>query len=349
MVYNSTLLPVGFGDPDAEYRRLTQGVALWDVTCERQVEIVGPDAHRLVQFLSARDLSKQRVGRARYGPMCDFDGRLINDPVVLRLAEDRFWLSIADSQIVLWANAIARMGGYDVSVFDPNVSPLAIQGPLALDLARDLFGDIADSLAMFHHAPVELDGIPIELCRSGWSKQGGFELFLCDESRGNDLWDLVMAAGAPYDIGPGGPNAQERLESGLLSYGGDHDADTDPIEAGLGAFTDVDGPEFLGQIKLKERLERPVRRPLVNVTLTGMFEPLPRPRALTLGHATLDGDAVGAIRAAAWSPRLDAWIGIAQVTTPHDAAGTVLHSVAESGRAVEVTVSDEPFGAIRTH
>lgn len=344
-VYNHMFMPSGYGDPEAEYRRLTEGVALWDVAVERQVEIAGPDAAALSQFVSARDLTGLRVGRARYAPMCDHDGRLINDPVVLRVDEDRYWFSLADSDMLLWVRALAGLRGDDVEVVEPDVSPLAIQGPRANDLAADLFGaDLVDSLGFFHHAPVELDGIPMVICRSGWSKQGGFELFLTDGSRGVELWDRVMDAGAAHGIGPGAPNSQERMESGLLSYGSDHDGDTDPIEAGLGAYTSLDADvDFCGKSALLARTRRAVRRPIVNVTIDGHFEPTTRPWA-----ATVDGAPVGRLHSAVWSPRLDAWIGLAQLATPHDRSGTTVDATSETGRCVKATVTDEPFGAIRT-
>lgn len=345
-VYNHMFMPSGYGDPEAEYRRLTEGVALWDVAVERQVEIAGPDAAALSQFVSARDLTGLRVGRARYAPMCDHDGRLVNDPVVLRVDDDRYWFSLADSDVLMWVRALAGLRGDDVEVSEPDVSPLAIQGPLANDLASDLFGrELIDSLGFFHHARVDLDGIPMVICRSGWSKQGGFELFLTDGSRGVELWDRVMDAGAAYGIGPGAPNSQERIESGLLSFGSDHDADTDPLEAGLGAYTSLEaGIDFCGKTALIDRTRRGTRRPIVNVTIDGEFEPTTRPWV-----ALVDGDAVGELRSAVWSPRLDAWIGLAQLATPHHEPGSTIATRTESGVDVHATVTDEPFGTIRTH
>ncbi len=270
-IYNHMYLPVSYGDPIEEYRRLTERVALWDVASQRQIEIVGPDAAALTQYLSARGLGGLKPGRARYAPICDYDGNLINDPVVLCLAEDRYWLSIADNDLGLWVKAVAAERGADVRVFEPDVSPLAIQGPLANKLAIDLFSaDVVDSLGFFHHAGVELDGIELVLCRSGWSRQGGFELFLTDGSRGVELWDKVMAAGTAFGIGPGAPNLAERIESGLLSYGSDNDSRTDPFEAGLGSWVNLDsGYDFIGKEALQQRFERGIARKLVNVTFLG--------------------------------------------------------------------------------
>jgi len=327
-IYNKMYMPTGYGDPEEEYRRVTTGVAMWDVAVERQVEIAGPDAFELANYLSARDLTGMAVNRARYAPMCDHDGRLINDPVVLRVGEDRYWFSIADSDVLLWVRAIAGERQFDVDVFEPDVSPLAIQGPKAMDVARDLFGTEAiNSLGMFHHFPAELDGIPMVVCRSGWSKQGGVELFLTDGSKGNQLWDLVAAAGEQYGIGPGNPNHQERIETGLLSYGSDHDADTDPIEAGLASFVSLDGDHnFVGRAALEARLQNPVRRNIVNVRLEGEPVPSEGPWPAFVGDKQ-----VGEVRTATVSSKLNAWIGLAQLGSPNDTAGTAFDFVLPNG------------------
>ncbi|MCY4457157.1 MAG: hypothetical protein OXB90_04300, partial [Acidimicrobiaceae bacterium] len=267
-IYNHMYMPISYGDLTEEYRCLTERVALWDVAAQRQVEIAGPDAAQIATYVSARDLGGLQPGRARYAPICDHNGMLINDPVVLRLSEDRFWFSIADSDLGLWIKAVAAERGANVRVFEPDVSPLALQGPLAEELAVDLFGaDVVGSLGFFHHVSVALDGIPIVLCRSGWSKQGGFEMFLTDGSKGVALWDMVMAKGARFGIGAGAPNAAERIESGLLSFGADHDMHTDPFEAGLGAWVNLEvAHDFIGKAALSQRFERGLERGLVNVS-----------------------------------------------------------------------------------
>ncbi|MCL4152463.1 UNVERIFIED_CONTAM: hypothetical protein GTU68_064679, partial [Idotea baltica] len=182
-IYNQMLLPLSFGNPAAEYKRLTEAVALWDVAAERQVEVRGPDADVCVQYLTSRDLSSMKHGQGKYVAICDHEGRIINDPVLLKLS-DRYWFSIADNGLLLWVRAIAAERGFDVTVCEPDVSPLAVQGPLAEPLIVDLFGPHVGSLKYFWFIETELQGIPLVLCRSGWSKQGGFELFLQDGSRG---------------------------------------------------------------------------------------------------------------------------------------------------------------------
>ena len=347
-IYNHMYMPTSYGDPAEEYRRLTERVALWDVAAQRQVEIVGPDAAGVVQYLSARNLGGLVAGRARYAPICDHDGILINDPVVLCLDDDRFWVSIADSDLLLWARAVAAERGADVRVFEPDVSPLAIQGPCAVDLAADLFGaELVGSLGFFQHVAAELDGIELVLCRSGWSKQGGFEMFLTDGSRGVELWDTVMAAGARFGIGPGSPNPVERIESGLLSYGSDNDARTDPFEAGLGGWVDLDaGHDFIGRAALQQRVERGIERALVNVSFAddagvAPFLPLEHPRPVCV-----DGQRVGELRNAVWSIRLGHGIGIALVARAATVPGTRL-VVDFGGVELVAVVAPEPFGTPR--
>jgi glycine cleavage system aminomethyltransferase T len=272
-VYNHMAIPGHFGDPEAEYDRLMNGVAMWDVAAQRQVQLEGPDAMVLAQLLTPRHLAGTKVGQGRYVPMCDHDGWLINDPVLLPLSDTCVWLSIADSDVALWAAAIGRERGLDVTVNEPDVSPLAIQGPRAMDVAEVLFGSWVRELKYFGFREVELDGIPLVVARSGWSKQGGVELYLRESSRGTELWTRVKEAGAPFGIGPGAPNDIERLESGLISYGADMRRQTypaNPFEMGFGGMIDLaKGHEFIGRPAL-ERIaaEGPTRR-RVGVILEG--------------------------------------------------------------------------------
>ncbi len=340
-IYNHMFMPTSYGDPIGEYERVKTGVSLWDVAAERQVEIVGPDATAVAQLVSARRLTDLRVGRARYAPMCDYDGCLINDPIALRLEENRWWFSIADSDMVHWVKGIAGAGGFDAHGFEPDVSPLAIQGPKADEVIRALFGnELVESLGFFHHRPVDLDGIPMVICRSGWSRQGGVELFLTDSTKGQTLWDRVMEAGAPFGIAAGAPHQMERIESGLLSYASDTDPDTDPIEAGLGAYVNLDDDfDFVGKQALIARHADPsTRRRLVNVTLDGE---MPRPEHPWEAHS--GGVFVGQVRTATHSPKLGRNVGLALVPVACAEAGTTF-AVDADGATLTATVMDTRFG-----
>jgi len=300
--YNNTYLPSSFGDPDAEYEALVTRVSLWDVTCQRQVEVVGPEAFELVQYVSARDMTGCAVGRVRSSLVCDYDGTLLNDPIILKLAEDRFWFSIADSNLLLWIRAIGVERGLDCEIFEPDVSPLAVQGPKAEDVLVDLLGGWVRDIPFFGFESVEHEGIPFILCRSGWSGQGGFELFLTDSSLGKALWEAVWAAGSPYGIHPGSPNLNERIESGLFSYRADCGGNATPFEVGLEKFVSLKRTDdFIGKKALLAESERGPARRLVNVLLSGERFSLVNEHPWPAFDA--DGETIGEVRVAAWSPK----------------------------------------------
>ena len=262
--YNHMLMPTSYGKPLDEYWRLINGVSQWDVAVERQVQLRGPDAGRLAQILAPRDLSKCKVGQGKYVPLVNHQGVLINDPICLKLADDLYWLSIADSNIWFWASAIAAERGLRVDVSEPDVSPMAIQGPKAEDVVAHLCGDWVRGLKYFWFREFDLGGIPLVVARSGWSKQGGFELYLRDGSQGTKLWNLVKEAGQPWGIGPGNPNWSERVESGLISFGGDTDGQTNPYEVRMGKYVDLHVPDDTVGIQALRRIsaEGPKRHSL---------------------------------------------------------------------------------------
>lgn len=204
--YNHMLMPTSFGQPEAEYWRLINGVSQWDVAVERQVQLQGPDAGRLAQILTARNLSKCQIGQGKYAPLCNHAGVLINDPILLKLSDDLYWFSIADSNIWFWARAIAEERGLNVRISEPDVSPMAVQGPHAEALVAAVFGNWIKELKYFWYKETQIAGIPVVVARSGWSKQGGFEIYLRDGSKGTELWNIVKAAGQPFNIGPGNPS-----------------------------------------------------------------------------------------------------------------------------------------------
>ncbi|MEM8811624.1 MAG: glycine cleavage T C-terminal barrel domain-containing protein [Pseudomonadota bacterium] len=338
-VYNRMYMPTSYGDPQAEYRRLTEGVAMWDVAVERQVQISGPDARDLVRHLLPRDLANLQIGRGKYVPVCDHNGILLNDPVLLQVDESTFWLSIADSDLLLWVRGIAAERGADVSVTEPDVSPLAIQGPKAEDVVASMFGDWVRTLRYFWFQDAILEGIPLVVARSGWSKQGGFELYLRDGFRGVDLWNIVAEAGRPFGIGPGTPNPVERTESGLISYGADTDENANPYEMGLGRYVDLDRPDhFVGKAALKRLADSPFNRRRTGLFLDGGPIDMPT-QPLTV---TATGAPVGRLSVAVHSPRLDRMIGIGLLEPAAFEPDAVLAVQTDQGpRAARVT--DLPF------
>ena len=340
-VYNHMYMPTGYGDPAAEYDRLVNGVAMWDVAVERQVALKGPDALALARYLTPRNLDGLVIGQGKYAPLCNFDGVLINDPVLLQVSDDEIWLSIADSDIKLWAAAIAGVRGMDVAVFEPDVSPLAIQGPKAQDVVASLCGDWVRDLRYFGFRSCDIDGIPMIVARSGWSKQGGFELYLQDGSRGDDLWAIVAEAGKPYGIGPGTPNYIERVESGLVSYGADTDDDSNPFELGLGRFVDIDQPhDFAGKQALRKLRDAGVKRRFMGLIIDG--DPFTGTNESRWRLSWADGAYAGYASASAYSPRVGSNIAVAMVNSEViDASAPVtVHTGADDlgARVVELPI-----------
>lgn len=337
--YNNMLMPTGYGDPEGEYWRLIHGVSMWDVAVERQIELRGPDAGRLAQILSPRDLTKCVEGQGKYVALCNHAGTLINDPILLKLAGDRYWLSIADSNILFWARAIAAERGLDVVVTEADVSPLAVQGPKAEDVVASLFGDWVRALKYFWFSETQIDGIPVAVARSGWSKQGGFEIYLMDGTKGVGLWNRVKEAGRPFDIGPGNPNACERIESGLLSWGGDTDDATNPYEVRLGPFVDLDVPDDVVGIEALRTIkaEGPRRHQLGAV----LEDDEPTALPFRWYDIVAGGEKVGDLTNCVWSYRLKRNIGFALVSTQLKPGTEV--TIHKDGRAVPAALCELPF------
>ncbi len=339
IVYNYRMLPASYGDPEAEYWRLINGAAMWDVAAERQVQLSGPDAGRLAQILLPRDLSRCRAGQGKYAALCNHAGTVINDPIVLKLDEDRYWLSIADSNVLFWARAIAAERGLKAEISEPDVSPLAVQGPRAADVVASLFGGWARELKYFWFRQTELQGIPLMLARSGWSKQGGFELYLMDAKRGTELWNIVREAGKPWDIGPGCPDPCERIESGLLSWGGDTDDRTNPFEVRMEKYVDLDAPDDVVGIKALRRIhQKGATRRQLGAVLEGGAPAGTNPVWFRI---TKEGKKIGDMTCGTWSRRMKRNIGYALVSAqcaPGDAV-----AVHKNGEAIPATLCELPF------
>ncbi|MGL4236185.1 glycine cleavage T C-terminal barrel domain-containing protein [Tabrizicola sp.] len=310
-IYNRMIMPTSYGDPEGEYWRLINGVSQWDVGVERQVQLKGPDAGKLAQILSPRDLSECKVGQGKYVPLCNHRGTIINDPILLKLADDLYWLSIADSDIWFWAGAIAAERGLNVEVSEPDVSPMALQGPKAEDVVAHVVGDWVRGLKYFWFKETEIEGIAVAVQRSGWSKQGGFEIYLKDGSKGTQLWNIFKEAGKPWGIGPGAPATPERTESGLVSVGGDTDDMTNPFEVRLGKYVDLDVPDDVVGIRALRRIKAEgVKRHQLGLVLEG---DTPAPLGFQREDIMSNGQRIGMMTNCVWSFRMKANIGYALV------------------------------------
>lgn len=332
-------MPTVYTDPVDEYWKLVNDVTLWDVACERQIEITGPDAARLVQLLIPRNVSKLDVEQCWYVLMTAEDGGIINDAVLLRLGENHFWLSPADGDALLWVRGIAVNAGLEATIREPDVSPLQLQGPKSPQVAQALFGDWALDLGYYRLKETELDGIPIVLARTGWSGEIGFEIYLRDSQYGDVLWEKVMAAGKPYGIAPIAPSTIRSIEGGILAYISDITPEDNPYVLGFDRLVDLDHEtDFIGKAAPKKIKAEGVTRRLVGVKISGSpLQPNEEHWPVMNDHKP-----IGHITRCAFSPRLEYNIGFANVPVDRADIGTKLLVTTPSGER-QASVVPIPF------
>lgn len=339
-VYNHMYIPRDFGDPEQNFWNLVNDAILCDVAVERQVEITGPDAAKFTQMLTPRDLSNMAVGQCKYILITNADGGLLNDPILLRLAEDHFWISLADSDILLWAQGVAVNSGLDVTICEPDVSPLQLQGPKSGEIIQALFGESIMDLRYYWLREVELDGIPLIASRTGWSSELGYEIYLRDGAQGDALWERIMAAGVPFGLKPGHTSSIRRIEGGMLSYHADADINTNPFELGFDRLVNLDmEADFIGKAALRRIQQEGVLRKQVGLVID--CEPLKGPNT-TFWTIKKDGQNVGKVTSAVYSPRLKRNIALAMVATEHANIGSEVEVMTGSG-PTPATVVERPF------
>ncbi|WP_166434014.1 dimethylsulfoniopropionate demethylase [Roseovarius spongiae] len=328
-VYNRMLLPAAFESVEADYRHLKDHVQLWDVSAERQVELRGPGAVQLLKVLTPRDLSKLRLNRGLYIPVVDADGGMLNDPVLLQVDADAFWVSIADSDLLLWIKGLAIAHGFDLTVSEPDVSPLAVQGPKAEALMARVFGDAVCDLRFFGAGRFRFRDHDFVVTRSGYSKQGGFEIYVEGHARGMPLWEALMEAGADLEVRAGCPNLIERIEGGLLSYGNDMTTANSPLECGLDRYVDAGRLDHCigGAALAAQRETGPARRIRPIAIEADSLPPCDRAWPLYVGAAH-----VGQITSAAISPDFGGGVAIGMVSRGHWDAGAEFEVETQAGR-----------------
>ena len=339
-VYNHMYIPRDFGDPVQNFWNLVNDAILCDVAVERQVEITGPDAAQFVQLLTPRNLSECAVGQCKYVLITDENGGVLNDPVLLRLAENHFWLSLADSDILMWAKGVAVNSGLDVNLGEPDVSPLQLQGPRSGDIAKAIFGERIDGLKYYWLEEFELNGIPLIISRTGWSSELGYEIYLRDGSRGNELWDHIMEIGEPMGLVPGHTSTIRRIEGGMLSYQADMDYTVNPFELGLGRLVDLEmDADFIGKEALKKIKSDGIKRTQVGIEIS--CTPLKHPNT-SYWPIMVGSEEVGYITSAVYSPRLDKNIALAMMDVNHSAIDTAAETTTPEGN-FPIKVVQKPF------
>ena len=337
--YNHMLLPAAFGSLEDSYHHLKKSVQVWDVAGERQVEINGKDSAKLVQLMTCRDLSKSKDGSCYYCPIIDDKAGIINDPVVLRLKHDRWWLSIADSDVLLFAKGLAIGNNYDVNIFEPDVNIIAVQGPKSFKLMEKIFGEKITKLKFFGFDYYDFKGTKHLIAQSGWSKQGGYEIYVENRKSGLDLYDTLFEQGKEFDVKPGCPNLIERIESALLSYGNDMDINDNPLECGFDKFVNLETEiKFLGKEELKKIKSKGIEKKLMGlkietdeINLTGSINIIDE-----------NNNSVGELRSACYSPHFNQVIGIAMLKKPYWKVNQSI-KLEINDQTINGTVCDLPF------
>tara|TARA_Y100000746_G_scaffold75923_2_gene63883 strand:+ start:1197 stop:2339 length:1143 start_codon:yes stop_codon:yes gene_type:complete len=339
-VYNHMYIPRDFGDPEQNFWNLINSAILCDVAVERQVEITGDDASKFIQLLTPRDLSNFKVGQCKYILITNEEGGILNDPILLRLEENCFWISLADSDILLWAQGVAVNSGLKVKISEPDVSPLQLQGPNSGKIMEALFGQDILDLKYYWHREEVLNGIPLLVSRTGWSSELGYEIFLRDHTKGDKLWEQIMEAGIPFDLKPGHTSSIRRIEGGMLSYHADMDINTNPFELGLDRLVNLEGKEdFVGKTALKEIKEKGVSRKQVGLIIEG--QPLSGPNT-RFWEIKYDEKIVGKVTSAVYSPRLKQNIALAMISADLTTIGTEVKINTYAG-TLGAMVVEKPF------
>ena len=339
-VYNHMYIPRDFGDPEKNFWNLINDAILCDVAVERQVEITGPDAAQFTQLLTPRDLSNLSIGQCKYVLITNNEGGLLNDPILLRLGENHFWLSLGDSDILLWAQGVAINSGLDVTIKEPDVSPLQLQGPKSIDIMKVLFGDEIINLKYYWLIETELNGIPLVVSRTGWSSELGYEIYLRDGSRGNELWELIMEAGKPFNLQPGHTSSIRRIEGAMLSYHADADINTNPFELGMDRLINLDNDnKFIGKNALIKIKSRGVKRKQVGIIID--CDPLKGPNT-TFWPIIKNGNQIGKITSAVHSPRLNKNIALGMIEIDYTEINT-LFEIEILNNLYNARVVEKPF------
>jgi len=339
-VYNHMYIPRDFGNPEQNFWNLINKAILCDVSVERQVEITGPDAYKFIQLLTPRDLSKLSIGQCKYVLIVNNDGGVLNDPVLLRLAENHFWLSLADSDILLWAQGVAINSGLNVNIIEPDVSPLQLQGPNSGKIMTKLFGETIKDLKYYWLKEFNIDGIPLIISRTGWSSELGYEIYLRDGSKGDELWEKIMDAGKDFDLKPGHTSSIRRIEGGMLSYHADADINTNPYELGLDRLVNLEiEANFIGKIALKKIKSNGIKRKQIGLEIN--CPPLNSPNT-TFWPLIFKSKNIGKITSAVYSPRLKKNIGLAMVDVRYSTIGNNLETFIDNEK-INCMVVEKPF------
>ena len=336
-VYNHTLLPGYYDDPDVEYEHLLNAVVLWDVGAEWTIEVSGPDADRLIDEITCRDLTRCAVGQAKYMLVTAPDGGIVNDPVLLHPDANRWWMQLADSDAGLYALGVAAARGYDVEVFHPDVYPMQVQGPSSGKTLAKLVGDGLYDLKYYFCGRFEIEGMPVVISRTGFTAEPGFEVNCLEYAHGDALWNAILAAGEEFGIRVAAPSMAKRVEAGMMNHGSDMTIENNPFQImGLERLVEEQPQDYVGKAALERIRTEGVKDKLVGIEFEAdHFEIDPA----DFWPVSKDGKEVGRVTEAVWSPRLNRNIGYVWVPVDLSEPGTKLDVESQHGHLVGTTAA----------
>ena len=316
-VVNHTLLPKSFQNSiEDDYLHLQKYAQIWDVGCQRQVEIKGKDALKLIELMTPRSISELTPGKCLYIPLTDENGGIINDPILIKISDDHYYLSVADSDVLLWARGLAIGFGLNVRIREPDVWPLAVQGPKAANVLAKVFGERIHLIKKFNFDYFSFDGSPQLIAKTGYSRIGGFEIYLSRPELGTFLWETILEAGRSENIRPGSPNIIDRVEAGLLSYGNEMTVENTPLECNMDDFVDINKEaDYIGKKVLLRQIKYGIKRRIRGVVYEG-----PKLPTISKPLKVFDTDKrtiVGSLTSGAFSPNFKSNIGLGMVNDGH--------------------------------
>ena len=332
-VVNHTLLPKSFQNSiEDDYLHLQKYAQIWDVGCQRQVEIKGKDSLKLIELMTPRSISELKPGKCLYIPLTDENGGLINDPILIKISDEHYYLSVADSDVLLWARGLAIGFGLNVRIREPDVWPLAVQGPKAANVLAKVFGERIHLIKKFNFDYFSFDGSPQLIAKTGYSRIGGFEIYLSRPELGTFLWETILEAGRSENIRPGSPNIIDRVEAGLLSYGNEMTVENTPLECNMDDFVDIDKEaDYIGKKVLLRQIKYGIKRRIRGVVYEG-----PKLPTISKPLKVFDTDKrtiVGSLTSGAFSPNFKSNIGL----------GMVNDGYWDNNKKILVNIADQEF------
>lgn len=360
-VYNRMYHPRGYVHPEdggamVEYRALVNDVTLWNVAVERPIRIKGPDAEAFCNYVCTRDVTLVAPMRGRYVVLCDTEGHVLNDPIMLRLSYDEFWFTISDSDLAYWFKGINVDGRFDISIDEIDVSPLQIQGPKSEALMIDLVGEAVREVPYYGLMAAVIDGVDVLVSQTGFTGEKGYEVYAYDSTlNAETIWKAILRTGERHDLMVVAPAHHRRIAAGILSYGQDMDHETNPFQCNLGHMVPrKKTANYIGKQALEATREQirngnpPFTHQLVGLKLGG--KPIEDYASdFWLVARSSEAEPCGYITSPWYSPELDTNIAIAYVPVADTALGTEFvvwlpeELQAIPGQPVEAEVVDMPF------